>query len=368
MPVVNSNSAADQAFMDRALSLAEAVKGKTFPNPAVGAVVVAKGTVVGQGATRRAGGPHAEIVALGKAGRAARGATLYVTLEPCCHLGRTPPCTDAIIRAGIRRAVVAVGDPNPLVRGRGTARLRAAGIRVDVGLLAGRAAALNEDFFWAITRQRAWITLKLALTLDGRIADTRGKSQWITGKEALRFAQELRRRHAAVAVGRRTLERDDPRLSVRHKKGFSPARIVFASRKHALTDSFFARHAAEARSIVVMPGGRAPAVVREPSGGVECWRTGETGGCEHLLAFTRMAYENDITSVLVEGGSALASAFMEHGLVNRVYLLYGNKLFGNGLAGFNFDKGLQVESAMRLGSHEVLLLGDTVGITGIPSR
>jgi diaminohydroxyphosphoribosylaminopyrimidine deaminase/5-amino-6-(5-phosphoribosylamino)uracil reductase len=367
MNFLKPDTAADQAFMTKALALADAVKGKTFPNPAVGAVITVGGRIVGKGATRRVGGHHAEKVALAQAGPLARDATIYVTLEPCCHFGRTLPCTDALINAGIKRVVVAVRDPNPLVCGKGIARLRRAGMAVEVGVCFSEAATLNEEFFWAVTRKQAWVTLKLAMTLDGRIADSHGDSRWITGPQALRFAHELRRVHAAVAVGRKTIERDDPQLTVRHKKGFLPARIVFSSRPLSPGSTFFSKQAAQARSIVVMKGGKA-GTRRDPVSGIEFWHTGERYDANHLAAFLRMAFENDITSVLVEGGAGLASSFLEHGQVNRLYIMYGNKLFGRGLDGFSFLKGLPVDRCIHLKDHTLFSLGDTVGITGIPYR
>jgi diaminohydroxyphosphoribosylaminopyrimidine deaminase/5-amino-6-(5-phosphoribosylamino)uracil reductase len=359
------NQGSDREFMAQAIDLAWSVKGKTFPNPAVGAIVVAKGLVVGRGATQHAGGDHAEKLAIKKAGMRSRGATLYVTLEPCCHFGRTPPCTEVIIKAGIKRVVVAEGDPNPLVAGKGIAQLKAAGIRIDGGVLGDRAKRINEDFAWAITRRRAWITLKLALTLDGRIADAKGDSQWITGKKARLFAHELRRCHAAVAVGANTLAADNPRLTVRHIKGFAPARILFSSQGTVPEGSCFVKHAKEARSIVVAKG-LDERIERDDRTGIEYWYIGKGAPAARLKVFTRMAFETDLTSVLVEGGGQLASAFLEHGLVNRVYLLYGNKLFGNGLAGFRFSRGLPVNRCIGLKNFSAFPLGDTLGITGKP--
>jgi diaminohydroxyphosphoribosylaminopyrimidine deaminase/5-amino-6-(5-phosphoribosylamino)uracil reductase len=352
-------------FMKHALRCAWGVKGKTSPNPAVGAVVVARGRVVGFGATGRTGGPHAERIALAMAGKKAHGATLYVTLEPCCHFGKTPPCTSAIIAAGIKRVVATVNDPNPLVRGKGLVQLRRAGIRVDTGLLKDEAIAVNEDFFWAITHKRAWITLKLALTLDGRIADQSGKSKWITGKEARVFTHELRRRHAAVAVGRGTLEHDDPRLTVRHVKGFRPARIVFTSSLgHLPRGGYFASHAGEARTIIVISNaGKRKIIVSE---GIEYWYTGRKETGASLRAFTEMAYANDITSVLVEGGQLLASGFLENRLVNRLYLAFGNKIIGSGKEGILFEQGLGVNRCISLRAMKVFMIGDTVVVTGIP--
>jgi diaminohydroxyphosphoribosylaminopyrimidine deaminase/5-amino-6-(5-phosphoribosylamino)uracil reductase len=369
---MHSKPEKDQEYMAQALELAWAAKGKTFPNPAVGAVIVAKGTIVGTGATEICGGPHAEKVALRQAGKRAAGATLYVTLEPCRHFGRTPPCTDAIIGAGIKRVVAAATDPNPFVNGRGLSKLRAAGISVDAGLLREEAVAVNEDFFWAIRKKRAqrraWITLKLACTLDGRIADEQGGSPWITGSGARKFGHELRRRHAAVAVGRTTLERDDPRLTVRHVKGFSPARIVFTSHAKTPARTYFYQHAKEARSIVVVSGKGQKKIVRDSRSGIEYWYTGKNDTLAHLNVFTKMAFENDITSVLVEGGQKLASSFLESRLVNRVYLFYGNKIVGRGKEGILFSRGLPVNKCISLKQRGIFLLGDTFGITGIPDK
>ena len=356
----------DHAAMARALDLAWSVKGKTFPNPAVGAVVTKGKIELGVGATTRCGGPHAERTALAQAGEKARGATLYATLEPCCHFGRTPPCTDAIIAAGIRRVVVGPGDPNPVVNGKGIARLKAAGIRVERYPADGTLKEINEDFFYAVTHRAAWITIKLACTLDGRIADDFGDSRWITGTEARRFAHELRRRHAAVAVGRTTLEHDNPRLTVRHLSGFAPARCVFASKKELPVDSFFKKHAGDARSIVIIPGGTSKTIIRDDNSPIEYWYTGRKKTMDHFAVFREMAWENGLTSVLVEGGSKLASAFLETGMVNRIYLFYGNKLVGRGVEGVSFSRGLPVNRCLSLKSRRLLDLGDTFGITGIP--
>jgi diaminohydroxyphosphoribosylaminopyrimidine deaminase/5-amino-6-(5-phosphoribosylamino)uracil reductase len=360
-------SVPDREFMSRALALAWSVKGKTFPNPAVGAIVVKGARIAGTGSTQAWGGPHAERVALGQAGPKARGATLYVTLEPCCHHGRTPPCIDAIIAAGVRRVVVAIGDPNPLVNGKGVALLKAAGIRVDTFLLRDEAEAVNEDFFWAITRRRSWITLKLACTLDGRIADAEGSSKWITEPQARSFVHLLRSRHAAVAVGRTTLECDDPRLTARGGRGVTPARCIFTSNKNLPAEAWFSRHAASARSIVVVRDRSPRRIERDDASRLEYWYTGTRGKSAHLSAFTEMAYENNLTSIFVEGGQGLASSFLEAGLVNRIYLLYGNKIVGRGLEGLRFSKGLPLGKCIRLDKMEMLALGrETFGVTGIP--
>src|SRR5262245_28495167 len=201
--------------LQRALELAERGRGMTHPNPVVGAVVVRDGKVIGEGWHERAGGPHAEVVALEAAGEAAQGATLYVTMEPCAHHGRTPPCVDAIRAAGIRRVVVGTGDPNPLVDGRGIAALRTAGIDVEVGVLEDACRRLNAPFLSWHDRGRPFVTLKAAMSWDGQIAAQAGSSTWLTGEPARRHAHRLRFAHDAVLVGAGTIRRDDPRLSVR---------------------------------------------------------------------------------------------------------------------------------------------------------
>ncbi|MBN1307005.1 MAG: bifunctional diaminohydroxyphosphoribosylaminopyrimidine deaminase/5-amino-6-(5-phosphoribosylamino)uracil reductase RibD, partial [Chitinispirillaceae bacterium] len=336
-------TAYDRRFMRLALELARGIKGTTFPNPAVGAIVVLKNRIIGRGATADGGGgPHAEKRALKDAGERARGATLYVSLEPCCHFGKTPPCTDAVVAAGIKRVVVAVSDPNPLVAGKGIRQLRRRGITVDAGLLRGEAAAVNEDFFWAITRRRAFITLKLALTLDGRIADRTGESRWITGTALRRIVHDLRRTHAAVAVGSGTLAADDPQLTVRFGRKTNPARIVFASSDRILHRSFFHEHACETRSIIVVRQKTERRIVSDPSSGIEFWYTGIGDPCASMAAFTEMAFEQNLTSIFVEGGRKIASVLLEGGLVNRLYLFYGNRIVGRGIEAFAFEHGFPV--------------------------
>jgi diaminohydroxyphosphoribosylaminopyrimidine deaminase / 5-amino-6-(5-phosphoribosylamino)uracil reductase len=355
----------DLYYLKRALRLANTAKGKTFPNPAVGAVIVNNDNVVGSGATQKCGGHHAEKVALIKAGDKAKGATLYVTLEPCCHFGRTPPCTDAVIAAGIRRVVVTQLDPNPLVAGKGLDALRDAGIEVSSGLLERESSRLNEDFFWSITKKRAWVTLKLAMTLDGRIADDCNVSKWITGEKSRNFVHELRRIHAAVAVGRSTLEIDDPQLTVRHKKGYFPARIIFSPDEFIAPDSFFYQHGHDSRSIVVVRGG-AKHILKDTSTGLEFWYTGHNSRGDSMISFLETAYEQGITSVFLEGGQRLASQLLETGLVNRIYFFYGNRLLGKGKEGILFSEGLPMNKCISLEKMEFKSFGEDLMVTGIP--
>lgn len=355
----------DIRYMQRALDLADRAKGHTFPNPAVGAVIVRDGTVVGEGMTDRCGGPHAERRALKRAGRRARGATMYVSLEPCCHYGRTPPCTDAIIAAGIKRVLAAAKDPSPPMSGKGLRALRRAGIDTGCGLLRTRAEQLNEDFFWWARHAKPWVSLKLAMTLDGRIADSRGASKWITGTQSRAFVHDLRRRHGAVVVGRGTLVADNPSLTVRHVRGVSPVRVAFVRSGRVPASSAFARTASEVRSIVVC-GGNGPPRKYVRRSGVEVWNTGCTDTGTMARAFLRMAAEEEeMRSVLLEGGQRLASAFLGEGLVNRVYLFYGNKLLGDGLDGLRLSPGMPLDRCVSLSNTQVERFGADVMVTGL---
>jgi diaminohydroxyphosphoribosylaminopyrimidine deaminase/5-amino-6-(5-phosphoribosylamino)uracil reductase len=354
--------------MSLAIRLAEVVKGTTFPNPAVGAVIVKNGNIVGKGATSYCGGPHAEKNALEAAQGKARGATLYVTLEPCCHFGKTAPCTGAIIDAGIKRVFVSVKDPNPLVRGKGVLALRRHGIEVVTGLLADDATRINEDFFFWITKHRPWVSVKLAMTLDGRIADAEGASQWITSVEARNFGHRLRARHAAIGIGRATLEKDDPKLTVRHGKGPNPVRFVFSSKAAAPSGSYFVAIAKKlSRSILVVAGG-ASCSREKLKNGVEIWRTGTTDKNESLHSFLQMAGNEGLSSVLIEGGSNLASSFIENRLANRLYLLYGNKILGGGLPALAFSRGLALDKCIKLDRMETMRLGGDMMVTGLAAR
>ncbi len=364
--VASGPSGEDVRFMSVALSQANRVKGTTFPNPAVGAVVVKNGKITGKGATSPCGGPHAEINALTDAGRRSRGATLYVTLEPCCHVGRTAPCTGAIIRAKVARVVAAVEDANPLVNGKGFRLLRQHGIDVQTGVLCREATRLNEDFFFWVTHRRPWVSVKLGMTLDGRIADFEGDSQWITSLDSRDYAHELRRTHAAIGIGRTTLEKDNPRLTVRHGRKGNPPRFVFSSTASAPPASYFVRNAGRAsRSILVVHDGK-PCSKRTLPTGLEIWRTGTRDANKSLHVFLRMAYEEEIPSILIEGGGKLASSFVEAGLANRLYLFYGNKILGGGLPGLSFASQARLAKCIKLDNAETARFGRDIMVTGIP--
>jgi len=355
----------DQFYIRKAYTLAKKVKGLTFPNPAVGAIIVKDGVVIGKGATQFAGGHHAEKQALAEAGEKAKNATLYATLEPCCHIGRTPPCTDAIIKAGISRVVITQKDPNPLVSGKGINQLLEAGIRVDQGILEKETSQLNEDFCWSIQHNKCWITLKLAMTLDGRIADGSNISKWITGEKSRLYVHELRRMHAAVGVGRSTLDFDNPQLTVRHKTGYNPARIIFSSSANIPENSYFFQHAKDARSIVVL-GSKISKIQLDEKSGIEYWFTGEMEYSKSMNIFREIAYKQGITSIFVEGGQKIASLLLENQMVNRVYFFYGNRILGAGREGLQFSKGLSMPDCISLNDIELKLFSTDMMVTGTP--
>ncbi|MEW5827044.1 MAG: bifunctional diaminohydroxyphosphoribosylaminopyrimidine deaminase/5-amino-6-(5-phosphoribosylamino)uracil reductase RibD [Candidatus Bipolaricaulota bacterium] len=317
----------DADFMRLALDLAEIAEGDTSPNPLVGAVVVRDGVVIGRGYHRNCGGPHAETFALDEAGDAARGADLYVTLEPCCHVGRTPPCTDRILAAGIRRVVVATEDPNPVVAGRGIDKLRAAGVHVEVGLLRPDAERQTEIFRTFVTTGRPFVHLKLAVSLDGRIATRTGASQWITGEEAQRIAHRLRRRHAVVLIGSTTARRDDPRLSVRHVVGRTPAAVVVDRRGEVSPEARLFREPGR-QTFVAAAHVSAKALEALRGVGCEVLHAPSAQGDVDLSRLLDELGRRGYDSVLVEGGGETAAGFLAAGLVHRVTFFIAPLLIG----------------------------------------
>lgn len=309
--------------MRAALALAARGLGRVWPNPAVGCVLVREGTVVGRGWTQPGGRPHAETEALGRAGEAARGATAYVSLEPCAHTGNTPPCADALIAAGIGRAVVAVEDPDPRVSGRGISKLRLAGIRVDIGSCGGEAAALNAGFFLRIGLGRPLVSLKLATSLDGRIATRAGDSRWITGDAARRRWHVQRASHDAILVGTGTALADDPELTCRLPglSGRSPVRVVL-DRRLRLPAGTRLLATASAVPTWVITATESNSVQRRAleGAGVEIIAVPLTAdGRLSLGAALRALGERGITRLLVEGGSALSASLLQQDLVDRIY-------------------------------------------------
>ncbi|NLW07490.1 MAG: bifunctional diaminohydroxyphosphoribosylaminopyrimidine deaminase/5-amino-6-(5-phosphoribosylamino)uracil reductase RibD [Clostridia bacterium] len=321
--------------MRRALELAARGLGRTSPNPAVGAVIVRDGRVVGEGYHQRAGTPHAEIHALRAAAEAARGGTLYVTLEPCCHFGRTPPCTEAIIAAGINRVVAAMPDPNPGVAGKGFDILRQAGIKVEIGLLAEEARRLNEAFAKFISRGLPWVTLKMALTLDGKIATRTGASRWITGPTSRTRVHELRDKHDAILVGIGTVLKDDPLLTTRLPggRGRDAVRIILDSRLRLPLTARVINLDSVAPTVVATTEA-APASARQQllDRGVEVLTLpAEAGRVAWQPLLAELARRN-ITSVLVEGGAEVNASALAAGVVDKIIAFIAPKIFGGTVA------------------------------------
>jgi len=352
----------DIRWMARALALAARGRGLTSPNPMVGAVVVRDDVIVAEGFHERAGGPHGEAAALSRAGDHARGATLYVTLEPCNHVGRTPPCVDAIVRAGIRRVVSATRDPNPRVTGGGTDALVAAGIEVTNGVLEREARDLNRVFFTAIERQRPHVTMKWAMTLDGKIAAFDRTSRWITGEAARREAHRLRSQSDAIVTGIGTVLADDPALTVRLEQPWprEPYRVVLDSRARLPLDAAMLRSGSRGR-ILVAVGDDAPAppVAALESVGVTVLQCKSREGRVDVSDVCARLHALDVTAVLLEAGSGLGGAFLEAGLVDRVAVFVAPMLLGGARApGPTGGTGLTLGDAVRLTDLTTRPLGD----------
>lgn len=342
----------DQYWMKHALALAEAAIGTTAPNPAVGCVIVKENAVLAVGATGQGGRPHAEQVALSLAGDSAKDATVYVTLEPCCHTGKTSPCTDALIKAGVRRVVVACCDPNPKVDGGGIAALQHKGIVVDVGVCEAEARWLNRGFFSVIQRSRPWVSLKLATSLDGKIALASGQSKWITGEEARYYGHQLRASHDAIMVGINTVLADDPMLNCRLEglESQSPVRVVMDSHGRLPRMSQLVQSAEVIPCWhMVLEGSATPHPHVKT---IICHQQVSGGKIAPLDALSHLADEG-ITSVLLEGGAALAASMIQAGLVDEIYWMQAPIIIGGDGLDAVGELGLNALSeATRLICHE----------------
>ncbi|BBW95744.1 bifunctional diaminohydroxyphosphoribosylaminopyrimidine deaminase/5-amino-6-(5-phosphoribosylamino)uracil reductase RibD [Geobacillus icigianus] len=359
----------DEDYMRLALNVAKAGSGQTSPNPLVGAVVVNGGEVVGLGAHLKAGQPHAEVHAIRMAGDKARGATVYVTLEPCSHYGKTPPCADLLIEAGVRRVVVATTDPNPLVAGKGIDKLRQAGIHVDVGILKEEADELNRMFFHSIATKTPFVTLKYACSLDGKIATATGESQWITSSAAREDVHRLRAQHDAILVGVNTVIADNPKLTVRiGEQRKNPLRIILDTRlrtpldAHVVTDreaeTWIIAGRGASREKAVAYERRGVRVVSLPTDRVE------------VGAVLRLLGEQKVMSLFVEGGSRVHDSFLRAGAVNEVVAYIAPKLIGGQdaptpIGGLGFPR---LAEALELDIRRVERIGPDVKIAAVPKR
>ncbi len=324
----------DEAGMARAVRVARAGLGTTYPNPCVGAVVVVRGKEVASAHSRPTGGAHAEAQALAKAGDAAKGSTLYVTLEPCCHFGRTPPCTDAIMAAGVARVVIGVRDPAKHANGKGIRKLRRAGLEVEVGVGADACEDVHAHYLHHERTGRPFVTLKAGVSLDGRIATASGDSKWITSEVSRTHAHRVRAEHHAIMVGGQTVLDDDPRLDVRHVRGTDPLPIVADTRlriggadvgpRKVLREGTFVLHGPKASAAAKTRVGRTGATL------VALPVTAE--GHLDLAAVLQWAGENSLRSILVEGGGHLLGSFVRDGLWQHWLLYQSPRVLGEGRA------------------------------------
>ena len=375
MSQVNS----DQRFMDRALELAERGRGGVEPNPVVGCVIVKEGAIVGEGWHGHFGGPHAEIEALRAAGSHSKDATLYVTLEPCCHYGKTPPCTEAIIPAGIRRVVVALRDPFAKVSGGGLRQLSDAGIQVDLGLGEAAARSQNAPYLKLIGSNRPWVIAKWAMTLDGKIATRSGYSRWISGAESREIVHRLRGRVDGIMVGRRTAEIDDPLLTARPAaegsrgpagKNLVPrtaTRIVVDSQARLSPNSQLVKTARQTPVLIAVgPEAESKNIRRLTEAGCEVLPFAAETQFERTLQLFAELGRRKMTNVLVEGGSKLLGGLLDARLIDEVHVFVAPKLFGgekapSPISGAGVD---QVSQALQLGSLQIEQVGPDIYIRG----
>jgi diaminohydroxyphosphoribosylaminopyrimidine deaminase/5-amino-6-(5-phosphoribosylamino)uracil reductase len=343
------NSIADLNHMRHALALAERAVGTTAPNPAVGCVIVSEdGRVVGRGWTQAGGRPHAEVVALAQAGEAARGATAYVTLEPCAHHGQTPPCANALVHAGVARVVAAVEDPDPRVGGKGLAMLREAGIEVATGVLEKDAAELNAGFFLRVKEGRPLVTLKIAQSLDGKTSTVSGQSRWITGPDARRFGHLLRAKSDAILIGIETALADDPELTCRLPglEDRSPVRVVLDTRLRLSEGSKVVRTARQTPTLVFTVANGGGTLM---ASGVEVVKVArDPRGRPDIAAVVRELGRRGVTRLLVEGGAGVHAAFLDRGLADRIEVFRAPVVLG-GSGGNAIDalSALDLDEASR---------------------
>ena len=351
----------DEGFMRRALRLARKGEGRVSPNPMVGAVIVRDGRIIAEGYHRRYGENHAEINAIANATEPVAGATFYITMEPCSHYGKTPPCVEALIAGRPGRVVVGTIDPNPLVSGRGIAALQSHGISTTVGVLEEACQRQNEAFFKYIRTGIPFVTLKFALTLDGRIATATGHSRWISSSPSLRFAHRLRRAHDAILVGAGTVLRDDPELTCRLVRGRNPLRIVVDSHLRTSPDAsvFDVRRS----PTIVAVTGKAPEERRRlfEQKGIEVLELDEDeGGRVDLQGLLNLLGQRKIASLLVEGGAGVNTSFLRANLVDRLIAVIAPKIVGAGISAVG-DLGIRrMENALRLSFERITRSGDDV--------
>jgi diaminohydroxyphosphoribosylaminopyrimidine deaminase / 5-amino-6-(5-phosphoribosylamino)uracil reductase len=352
----------EQVFMHRCIDIARNGNGKVSPNPMVGCLIVRDGKIVGEGFHRQYGGPHAEIFALLEAGKKAHKAIMFINLEPCVHFGKTPPCTDAIVQAGVSKVIIATKDPNPLVSGKGIRRLRDEGIEVKVGVLRKEAELLNEKFFKWMRTGKPFVGIKLAQTLDGRIADTTGMSKWITSEASRKEGHRLRSEYDAVIVGSNTVMKDNPKMTVRFVKGRNPVRIVVDGHMSLpVSQKIFDTTAAPTwllTSTIALKLNDQK-VQKLVTQGVRILGM----SASHFLkpgSILRRLSEEGISSVLLEGGASLIAPFIKGSFADSLHLFIAPKILGGGLDGFRFYHPLSLRQHVKLVPTNVKSIGQDI--------
>jgi diaminohydroxyphosphoribosylaminopyrimidine deaminase/5-amino-6-(5-phosphoribosylamino)uracil reductase len=358
-----------ETYMRRAIALARRGIGRTSPNPAVGCVVVRDGIVVGEGWHRKAGTPHAEAHALRSADLLAQNADLYVTLEPCAHFGKTPPCAEAVIAAGVRRVFAGMVDPNPEVSGRGLEKLRAAGIEVVSGLLEDECARLNEPFIKHVVTGMPFVTLKCAMTMDGKTASASGDSRWITSEKSRRYVHRLRSMVDAVMVGVGTVTADDPQLTARIPGGRDPLRVVVDSRLRISPDAHIFRLQSTARTVIATVSTDTARAASLEAAGADILLCADRDGRVDLHDLLTRLGGWGVQSVLLEGGHTLAGEAVRSGLVDKFLLFYAPKLMAGEGMGLFFGNGAErMADALPLSGIEVKRFDDDIMVTAYPEK
>jgi diaminohydroxyphosphoribosylaminopyrimidine deaminase / 5-amino-6-(5-phosphoribosylamino)uracil reductase len=349
----------DEYYMRRALKLAKRGEGRASPNPMVGAVIVKEGVIIGEGYHACCGENHAEINAIEGSKQTIAGADFYVTLEPCAHHGKTPPCVEALIKEKPERVIIGAMDPNPLVAGRGIARLEKHGIKTRVGVLEAECRSLNEKFFKFMTTGLPFITLKYAQTLDGRIATATGHSRWISSPAALRFAHRLRSAHDAILVGSGTVLFDDPELTVRLVKGRNPLRIVLDSRLRIPLHSRILKNQDQARTVIVTTEKAAKGKLKSLNDmGIELLCTNMTKSGEiNLSELFPVLGQRGVSSVLIEGGSSVITSILRERLADKLLVIIAPKIVGKGIEGVGDLGIILMDQAMPLSPIKFKKLG-----------
>jgi diaminohydroxyphosphoribosylaminopyrimidine deaminase/5-amino-6-(5-phosphoribosylamino)uracil reductase len=357
----------NKKFMQRALALAARGKGRTSPNPMVGAVLVKGNRIIAEGYHRKAGTPHAEVITLKKAGAKAQGATLYVTFEPCCHTEKkTPPCTKSIITAGVKKVVIAMVDPNPEVSGRGIRELKAAGIKTEVGIMEGEAQKLNEAFTKFITKRMPFVILKIAQSLDGKIATAQGESRWITGKKAREHVHKLRNKIDALLVGIGTVQKDNPSLTCRIPGGRNPYRIIVDSSLQISLNAKVLRFN-DGKTIIATTKSANKGKIRSIiSKGNTVLVTSERAGKVDLKQLMQKLGKLDITSIMIEGGSSINASALSSGIVDKV-MFFTSPIIIGGIDAVSSIGGKSLSSlkkAVRIKNIQVSSIGDDILVEG----